>query len=422
MLQSPLINGGDVSASDLLDSHPRLSKQQRAVIGLFSVSTFLFLTCIVTSPTILLASSSLLFCITLAWAIRNSLLEAQWQALMRDVTDCMDEDSIFTTIHASSDLQQSGNESIKVHYKAAHSIRPIQWILHCHHGFGSTCLSFEPFFSLLQKADCPISVTATAHDCPGFGLTERPKGENGLYSLTTSGKIGWIISKRQSSIMMEGLSHSGLDTDPPKRIYMGHSAGAIAAAREAIRLQREGQGLDALILIAPAIYSLSLPNKTMGQLVKSTLYKMSLVVNVASLLQVMRPLVVLIVRSLVRSNLFWTHGLGSAYHDQSKLTARMMENYRLASLVKGWEFGLCRFIESMLAHSFIDPDLVTELSSLTCPLFIIHGRQDKLVPLVNSSLLADKLKCKLVILEDCGHSPQEECPGNLLNTLLSFME
>ena len=681
MLHSPLINEGKLSARELLDVQPQLSMQQNVGIGLVSASAFLFLTRI--SPAILSATSSILVCIVLAWALRHWALEAQWQALMENADDCGDKDSLFSLIQAS-DLQHSGSESIKVHYKAAHSSQThSSLLLHCHHGFGSTCLSFEPFFTFLQKEDCPLSATsATAHDCTGFGLTERVK-ELDLYSLDVSGRIGSLISEsnfhssstrakpgpfllcsdldgtmvgvddegtrlfkeqwdtyirstgsklvfstgrsfdsvldlireKSSSLatpdalicwvgarifcpsekggweedenwsrsldihwddkalknavdrvisqanahpsasslpftadyrpiedqlkhkcslaihvvllddalaslnadldqagvkrniivsfhgelrvldivpigggkknamayvsqilgfspektvaagdsandilmlegsqysiavgnsqpdllqwisergkrngpspilitrskeargVLEGLSHHGFTLDPPKRINLGHSVGSISAAKEAIRLQREGQGLDALILIAPAIFS----SEPLGRLAKGILSIVSL--SVVFFLRVSRPLLVLVLRSLVRSKSFWVNALSAAYQDPSKLTSRMVENYRLASMVKGWEVGLCRFIESRVTPSN-DPDLVSDLSSLKCPVLIVHGSRDKLVSLGNSVKLSERLKCRLEIIEDCGHCPQEERTEEFINALASFI-
>lgn len=53
---------------------------------------------------------------------------------------------------------------------------------------------------------------------------------------------------------------------------------------------------------------------------------------------------------------------------------------------------------------------------------MISGDDDQIVPVENSRrLAADIPGSELVILESCGHLPQEECPQAFLSTLENFM-
>lgn len=43
-------------------------------------------------------------------------------------------------------------------------------VLHCYHGFGANLFSYKP---VVQRLAAAVGGVVSAHDCPGFGLTER---------------------------------------------------------------------------------------------------------------------------------------------------------------------------------------------------------------------------------------------------------
>ena len=54
---------------------------------------------------------------------------------------------------------------------------------------------------------------------------------------------------------------------------------------------------------------------------------------------------------------------------------------------------------------------------------IIHGEHDRLVPVKNSLRLAQQLPyIRLVVVPECGHSPQEECPERFISEVRDFLE
>ncbi|EFJ48521.1 hypothetical protein VOLCADRAFT_90829 [Volvox carteri f. nagariensis] len=72
-----------------------------------------------------------------------------------------------------------------------------------------------------------------------------------------------------------------------------------------------------------------------------------------------------------------------------------------------------------------DGDLATRLAALVAsrglPVLIIHGLYDRLVPASNSQRLARMLPgCELVLLDRCGHMPQEELPQLFVNLVAEF--
>jgi 2-hydroxy-6-oxonona-2,4-dienedioate hydrolase len=62
------------------------------------------------------------------------------------------------------------------------------------------------------------------------------------------------------------------------------------------------------------------------------------------------------------------------------------------------------------------------LISTQATILFIHGRQDQVIPLQHSQqaaqLIADK--SQLIVIEDCGHTPQLEKPQDVNNLLLTF--
>ncbi|KAF5841299.1 Alpha/Beta hydrolase protein [Dunaliella salina] len=76
----------------------------------------------------------------------------------------------------------------------------------------------------------------------------------------------------------------------------------------------------------------------------------ALLLGVLLTLQACRPLVVGLLRALVRSPKFWVRGLSQAYYDPSRLSQELVDRYRLPSLVKGWEAGMFMFLLARLAN------------------------------------------------------------------------
>ena len=53
---------------------------------------------------------------------------------------------------------------------------------------------------------------------------------------------------------------------------------------------------------------------------------------------------------------------------------------------------------------------------------IVHGSRDRLVPLSNSRRLATLVpNTKLVELQNCGHTPQEELPSQFTDAVKAYM-
>ena len=68
-----------------------------------------------------------------------------------------------------------------------------------------------------------------------------------------------------------------------------------------------------------------------------------------------QPVLVLILRSLVRSREFWKKGVSNAWHSREGVSDELLDAYRLPQLVRGWEIGLVRFVRARVAGNKLHP-------------------------------------------------------------------
>jgi len=79
-------------------------------------------------------------------------------------------------------------------------------------------------------------------------------------------------------------------------------------------------------------------------------------------------------------------------------------------------------VQQSVWASLGDFDLASdpELSAITCPTLIVHGRQDP-IPLASSEECARALGARLVVLDQCGHVPYVEQPDALFGAIEQFL-
>jgi pimeloyl-ACP methyl ester carboxylesterase len=67
---------------------------------------------------------------------------------------------------------------------------------------------------------------------------------------------------------------------------------------------------------------------------------------------------------------------------------------------------------ALLDHSLTDPvEVSAHLDAITQPVLVITGAEDRVVPVQDSRATAEELpNASFVVVPDCGHLPQEECP------------
>lgn len=267
---------------------------------------------------------------------------------------------------------------IEIHYKQDGSgDREIVLL----HGFGASVFSWRKVMSPLSEHG-----QVTAYDRPAFGLTERPDLDEweGLnpYSI-----------ENQPEILVSFLDKLNID----RAVLIGNSAGGTLAVQTALDYPER---VTSLILVDPAIIN---TGGTPGFL--DSLLKLPQIDRIGPLI----------------SRLFLSRGrdaLERAWHDPSKITEDDIKGYTKIMLVNDWDRAFWEFVRSSNRLQVAD-----RLDELDLPVLVISGDDDRLVPPGDSREVSETIPgSEFVLLDQCGHVPQEECPDALFDAVSEFLE
>lgn len=280
------------------------------------------------------------------------------------VRELADPDSRFLTV-----------EGIDLHYKEQGEGEPVMLLLH---GFGASTFSWREVMAPLARHGRVIAV-----DAPGFGLTERPLPgtwqERNPYARET-----------QADLMVALMDALGID----RAIVFGHSAGGATALFVAAR---HPERVTALVLAAPAAYTAG-PPSWVRPLVR---------------LPQIRRLGPLLVRQIAR---YSEQALASAWHDPDRITPEVLEGYRRPLRAEHWDVGLWQL--TLAAGPPLPEGAVADLR---LPVLVVTGAEDTFVPAADSErLAAEAPDSEFVVIDECGHVPQEECPRQFLAAVEAF--
>jgi pimeloyl-ACP methyl ester carboxylesterase len=129
----------------------------------------------------------------------------------------------------------------------------------------------------------------------------------------------------------------------------------------------------------------------------------------------MRHLGPLLVRSIAQTG---NDTIRMAWHDPARVTDEIINGYRNPLKAYDWDKALYEF--TIAARS---GNLQARMSELKMPLLIITGDDDRIVPTQSTLALAQGLpSAELVVIKNCGHVPHEECPGDFMAAVESFIK
>jgi pimeloyl-ACP methyl ester carboxylesterase len=225
-----------------------------------------------------------------------------------------------------------------------------------------------------------------AFDRPGFGLTERPqpngRGPEDPYARATSVRIGLGL-----------LDEVGAEN----AVLVGSSAGgtialeAYAAAPDRVR---------ALVLLSPAITGDVGPPENVRALLRT-----------APARQV-APLVIERLAGEVTAE-----RISRSWHDPSLATDEDVEAYTRPLRVEGWQRG---YLGVFSADA--PPDLRELLPRIEVPTLVVAGAADRVISARWNRVTAAAIpQADFVVLPDCGHTPHEECPDQLVAVVREFL-
>ena len=268
---------------------------------------------------------------------------------------------------------------VNVHHKAA-GPRDAPGILLSHHFYGSVATWRH------VMEDLATDHRVVAFDRPGFGLTERPprrrwRGTN-PYTRETAARIGWEL-----------LDHHGID----QAVLIGSSAGGNSVLEMYARRPERVRGLA---LMSPAITGDVGVPPPLRPLLRTPQAR-----RIGPLLA--RRFAGDITRERV----------SGSWHDPARATEQDVEPYQRMLQVEGWDRG---FWEVMTAEP--PPDLRGVLRSIDVPTVVIAGASDRVISEdANAGTASAIAGARSVVLPDCGHTPHEECPDQLLPALRDFL-
>jgi pimeloyl-ACP methyl ester carboxylesterase len=269
-------------------------------------------------------------------------------------------------------------DEVEVHYQSAGEGEPVFLLLH---GFAASLFSW-------REVQAPLSQIGrvVAYDRPAFGLTERLMPEDWE-------EVNPYTIESQTQLMIHLMDTLEID----QAVLVGNSAGGTQALYAYLN---HPERVQALILVDPAVYvGGGAPSWSKFLLRTPQLRRIG-------------PWLVRSISSLGES------AIDLAWHDPTLVTPEVIEGYTLPLRTENWDRALWEFT---LASRELDLD--TRLDEVSVPTLVITGDDDRIVPTEDSIRLAGEIPgAKLVILPNCGHLPQEECPEPFLEAVTEFIQ
>lgn len=242
------------------------------------------------------------------------------------------------------------------------------------HGFGSSIFTWRDVLPALAKDRDVVAL-----DLPGFGGSDQPADlAADLFPAVVTGLMERL-----------GLARASL---------VGNSMGGAVAVQLATATPER---VERLVLVDAAGYR-------MGAAQRPVLLR---VVGSA-------PLAVVLERLPFRRRLVRT-ALRQVFHDDGLVSEERVEEY-LAPFARP---GALRAVRSLLrsreAQAGAFGDVVARVR---VPTLIVWGREDAWIPVADADRFAAHIPgARKVVLDSCGHLPQEERPAELLQLLEEFL-
>lgn len=274
-----------------------------------------------------------------------------------------DEDSKFIEVNG-----------LKIHYKTYGQGEPTFILLH---GFGASVFSWREVMEPLSKLGAVI-----AYDRPAFGLTERPLEWQGESPYSQSSQVELVVG------LMDAL---GVE----RAILVGNSAGGTISMLTALKYPER---IESLILVDPAVYA--------GGGAPAWIRPLFLTPQ-------MNHLGPLFARQIRERGVEF---IRSAWHAPERITPDILEGYQKPLQAQDWDKALWQ-----LTVSSRESGLAARLGEFNLPILVITGDDDRIVPTADSTRLAGELpNATLVVIPQCGHVPQEECPEEFMQAIRDF--
>lgn len=323
------------------------------------------------------------------------------------------------------------------------------------HGFGASLFSW----SRVMKPLAQLSYSSVlAFDRPAFGLTSRVSPFEQLSpSQKDTKRLNPYSTKFSALATLNFIDFLKSE----KAIIFGHSAGANVAVQAYFEAPDR---VAALILVAPAILAPPFQQKVdtkiqttedkqtqrdtsnsevpanpliricnaLSKLYRYIAQAISYVVKRVvdffkscyrkALLAFLRSTIAVILIRIIIDK-FGERAVKNSWYDLKKITDHDLDGYKKPLRAKGWEKALLEFTAATFADSASESKPASaRLNEISCPVLILTGDCDRLVPSWNAKRLSQSIpgSCFQVI-KNCGHLPHEETPDEFLSAVANFL-
>jgi pimeloyl-ACP methyl ester carboxylesterase len=242
------------------------------------------------------------------------------------------------------------------------------------HGFASSIYTWKDLLPVLAR-----DYDVVALDLPGFGQSECPSD---------------LSFEEYPAVVVGLLDRLGLS----RATLVGNSmGGAVAAVVAAGRPER----VDRLILVDAAGFNLEEKNRPWPIRVVGS------------------PPVAAVLDRMPLRRLLVGVSLRQVFFDDTLVTGERIDEY-LEPMLRS---GTPQAIRSLLASRSLHPDDVQKLlPRVAAPALILWGQQDEWIPVGDAARFAAALPgSRVVVLERCGHMPQEEHPADVARLIEDFL-
>lgn len=289
-------------------------------------------------------------------------------------------------------------------------------LIHVNHGFGASSLSWLPVIPYLANA---FNSTVVGHDAPGFGFTDRLKGDVSFYSVANSAAIGCSLVKNHIGDAINVGSSNTV-------VLMGHSMGSLTTLRMALRLSAVYPSmLLHLILVAPAVGFLK-PTRIHGTTLNPKLR--SVLRNIGRpFTRVATAVGCYGLKRLVGRPNFWRSGLRAAWGDPDRLSDSDVLRFQWHSIIQDWEYGLFQF-SSAQTKSFdsisSDQELLDAVLKLpnVKSIHVIVGSKDQVVKPDRLQIFFQNYpEIPIHVMHGLGHDPFEENAEQFMTLVQSLL-
>ena len=110
-------------------------------------------------------------------------------------------------------------------------------------------------------------------------------------------------------------------------------------------------------------------------------------------------------------------GLRQVFHDDTRVTDERVDDYARPMMRPG-----AMVASAELLRSSIPGGVVERLGRVRAPTLVVWGREDRWIPVGDAKRFADAIPgAQVVVIDGCGHVPQEERPEETAAAILAFI-